>query len=191
LAAVQAAQPAASRPTSRGAIQDIAYRTMRRLGTSDWLIGTLVGKAPPEHVRALLACAFALLVDAPAEAAYTPFTVVDQAVSAIGARREFAFAKGLVNAVLRRFLRERETLVAQAQADRVARWNYRPWWIEALERAWPDDWQAILAAGDLAGPLTLRVNARQASVAAYLATLREQGIDAAAAGRYAVRLAAP
>lgn len=191
LAAVQAAQPAAAQSMSRGAIQDIAYRTMRRLGTSDWLIGTLLSKAPPEHVRALLACAFALLVDEPAEAAYTPFTVVDQAVTAIGARREFAFAKGLVNAVLRRFVREREALLALAQADRVARWNYRPWWIEAVERAWPEAWQSILATGDVAGPLTLRVNARHASVEDYLATLREHGIEAAAAGRHAVRLAAP
>ncbi|MEK6350718.1 MAG: 16S rRNA (cytosine(967)-C(5))-methyltransferase RsmB [Burkholderia sp.] len=189
LAAVQAAQPASSRSLSRGAIQDIAYRAMRRLGTTDWLIGTLVTKAPPEHVRAVLACALALLADDEANAAYAPFTVVDQAVTAVGARREFVFAKGLVNAVLRRFLRERATFAAQWQAVRSARWNYRDWWIDAVERAWPNDWQAILAAGDAPGPLTLRVNARRTSVAAYLATLSEHGIDAWAVGRHAVRLA--
>ncbi|WP_414443437.1 16S rRNA (cytosine(967)-C(5))-methyltransferase RsmB [Burkholderia sp. 22PA0106] len=190
LAAVQAAQPAAARGLSRGAIQDIAYRSMRRRGTTDWLIGTLVSKAPPEHVQALLACALALLVDEGADAAYAPFTVVDQAVTALGARREFGFAKGLVNAVLRRFLRERATLATQWQAVREARWNYRDWWIDAVERAWPNDWQAILAAGDAPGPLTLRVNARQTSVEAYLATLNQHGIAAQAVGRHAVRLAA-
>ncbi|ATF87177.1 16S rRNA (cytosine(967)-C(5))-methyltransferase RsmB [Burkholderia gladioli] len=191
LAAVQAAQPAAAQPLSRGAIQDIAYRAMRRLGTAEWLVGTLVSKAPPEHVRALLACALALLLDDEAEAAYTPFTVVDQAVTAVGARREFAFAKGLVNAVLRRFLRERETFAAQWQADRGARWNYRGWWIDAVERAWPEHWQSILAAAERPGPLTLRVNARHTDVDAYLATLREHGIEADAVGRHAVRLASP
>ncbi len=191
LAAVQAAQPAAAQPLSRGAIQDIAYRAMRRLGTAEWLVGTLVSKAPPEHVRALLACALALLLDEQAEAAYTPFTVVDQAVTAVGARREFAFAKGLVNAVLRRFLRERETFAAQWQADRGARWNYRGWWIDAVERAWPEHWQSILAAAERPGPLTLRVNARHTDVDAYLATLREHGIEADAVGRHAVRLASP
>lgn len=185
---MQAAQPAAAQPLSGGAIQGIAYRAMRRLGTVEWLVGTLVSKAPPEHVRALLAYALALLLD---EAAYTPFTVVDQAVTAVGARRESAFAKGLVNAVLRRFLRERETLAAQWQADRGARWNYRSWWIDAVERAWPEDWQSILAAAERPGPLTLRVNARHAGVDAYLATLREHGIEVDVVGRHAVRLALP
>ncbi|MCG5075932.1 16S rRNA (cytosine(967)-C(5))-methyltransferase RsmB [Paraburkholderia tagetis] len=176
---------------ARGAVQDIAYRTMRRLGTVDWLIKQRVSKAPPPLVMNLLACALALLVDDEAHAAYTPFTVVDQAVRAIGARREVAFAKGLVNAVLRGFLRERESALAAAQADEVARWNYPQWWIDAIRRAWPDRWQAILQAGNVQGPLTLRVNARRASAAAYVQRLAEENIVATQIGEHAVRLAAP
>ncbi len=189
LATVFAQMPADVRAFARGATQDVAYRTMRRLGSADWLIGRLVSKAPPAHVHAVLAGALALLLDPADAAAYPAFTVVDQAVTVIGARREYAFAKGLVNAVLRRFERERDTLVAALQDDPVARWNYRPWWIDAVKRAWPDAWQAVLAAGDRQGPLTLRVNARRASVDAYLDTLRASGIDATAIGRHAVRLA--
>ncbi|MDN7473939.1 16S rRNA (cytosine(967)-C(5))-methyltransferase RsmB [Burkholderia multivorans] len=189
LSAVFAQMASGAQALARGATQDVAYRTMRRLGSVDWLIARLVGKAPPAHVHAVLASALALLLDADGEAAYSPFTVVDQAVTAIGARREYAFAKGMVNAVLRRFLRERDTLVAAMHADPVAQWNYRAWWIDAVKRAWPDAWQAILAAGDRQGPLTLRVNARRASVDAYLGTLRDNGIEAAAIGRHAVRLA--
>nr|WP_240763642.1 16S rRNA (cytosine(967)-C(5))-methyltransferase RsmB [Paraburkholderia silviterrae] len=176
---------------ARGAVQDIAYRTMRRLGTVDWLIKQRVSKAPPPPVTNLLACALALLVDDEAHAAYTPFTVVDQAVRAIGARRDVAFAKGLVNAVLRGFLRERESALAAAQANEVARWNYPQWWIDAVRRAWPDRWQAILEAGNTQGPLTLRVNARRASVADYLQRLGEDNIAATQIGEHAVRLAAP
>ncbi|CAN0624241.1 Ribosomal RNA small subunit methyltransferase B [Burkholderia multivorans] len=191
LAAVFAGMASGAQTIARGATQDIAYRTMRRLGSADWLIGRLVSKAPPAHVHAVLACALALLLDDASNAAYSPFTVVDQAVTAIGARRESVFAKGLVNAVLRRFLRERAALVAAMQADPVARWNYRAWWVDSVERAWPTDWQAVLAAGDRPGPLTLRVNARRTTVDAYLELLRTQGIDAAAIGRHAVRLASP
>lgn len=191
LAAVFAGMASDAQASARGATQDIAYRTMRRLGSVDWLIGRLVSKAPPAHVHAVLACSLALLLDDASDAAYSPFTVVDQAVTTIGARREFVFAKGLVNAVLRRFLRERAALVAAMQADPVARWNYRAWWVDAVERAWPNDWQAVLAAGDRPGPLTLRVNARRTTVDAYLELLRAQGIDAAAIGRHAVRLASP
>jgi 16S rRNA (cytosine967-C5)-methyltransferase len=191
LMTVHAAAPAASVALSRGAVQDIAYRTLRRLATADWLAAQLVRKAPPPHVGNVLACALALLADDADTAAYAPFTVVDQAVDAIGARREFAFAKGLVNAVLRSFLRERESLLAASSADRVAQWNYPAWWIDAVEKAWPDAWRSILAAGNRQGPLTLRVNARRSTVAAYLETLREQRIDAAQAGEHAVRLDTP
>jgi 16S rRNA (cytosine967-C5)-methyltransferase len=189
LAAVHAQSPAASVALSRGAVQDIAYRTLRCLGIADWLIARLVRKAPPPHVRDLLACALALLVDE-AHAAYPAHTLVDQAVTAMGARRELAFAKGLVNAVLRNVLRERESLCAEAAADPVARWNYPRWWIDAVKRAWPDTWQDILAVGNRPGPLTLRVNARRASVATYLQTLHGAGLDAYPIGTHAVRLAA-
>ncbi|MBP0592804.1 16S rRNA (cytosine(967)-C(5))-methyltransferase RsmB [Paraburkholderia sp. LEh10] len=173
---------------SRGAVQDISYRTMRRLGTAEWLVSRLVRKAPPPHVAHVLTCALALLVDEHSNAAYAPFTVVDQAVNTVGARREFSFAKGLVNAVLRNFLREREALLAEAEKDAVARWNYPVWWIDAVRAAWPEAWQEMLAAGNTQGPLTLRVNTRRATVDAYLQTLREHQIAAAQAGDHAVRL---
>jgi 16S rRNA (cytosine967-C5)-methyltransferase len=191
LSAVQASMPTAAVALARGAVQDIAYRTLRRLGTADWLVAQLVRKAPPEQVGNVLVCALALLIDDAQVAAYTPFTVVDQAVSAIGARRECAFAKGLVNAVLRNFLRERDGWLERAQADAVATWNYPVWWIEAVRRAWPENWQQVLAAGNAPGPLTLRVNARRATVAEYLQTLEANGIVAAAIGPHAVRLASP
>ncbi|WP_322043693.1 16S rRNA (cytosine(967)-C(5))-methyltransferase RsmB [Paraburkholderia sp. J67] len=191
LASVFAALPGEFAQTARGAVQDIAYRTMRRLGTVDWLIRQRVSKAPPAHVTNLLACALALLVDDDAHAAYTPFTVVDQAVRAIGAHREVAFAKGLVNAVLRGFLRERNSTLAAAQADEVARWNYPQWWIDATRRAWPDQWQAILEEGNTHGPLTLRVNARRTNAADYVERLAAAHIAATQIGEYAVRLAAP
>ncbi|WP_321813781.1 MULTISPECIES: 16S rRNA (cytosine(967)-C(5))-methyltransferase RsmB [unclassified Paraburkholderia] len=191
LSSVFAALPADFTPMARGAVQDIAYRTMRRLGIVDYLIRQRISKAPPAHVTNLLACALALLVDDEAHAAYTPFTVVDQAVRAIGARRESAFAKGLVNAVLRGFLRERESALAAAQADEVARWNYPQWWIDAIRRAWPDQWQTILETGNTHGPLTLRVNARRTNAADYVQRLAAENIAATQIGEYAVRLASP
>ncbi|MGF6596238.1 16S rRNA (cytosine967-C5)-methyltransferase [Paraburkholderia sp. GAS448] len=183
--------PEGAAAAARGAVQDIAYRTMRRLATAEALVVQLVRKAPPPHVGHVLACALALLVDEDESAAYTPFTVVDQAVNAIGARREFAFAKGLVNAVLRRFLREREGLLATVHTDDVAHWNYPQWWIDSVQRAWPENWQAILASGNEQGPLTLRVNARRSTVADYLRVLQGHHIAATQTGEHAVRLDVP
>jgi 16S rRNA (cytosine967-C5)-methyltransferase len=191
LQSVFVSAPEGSAAAARGAVQDIAYRTMRWLATADWIIARLVRKPPPPHVANLLACALALLGGAPGYTPYTPFTVVDQAVRAIAARREFSFAKGLVNAVLRQYLRERDNLLAEAGADEVARCNYPAWWIDAVRRAWPDCWQTVLDTGNTHAPLTLRVNARRSTVDAYLQLLREHHIDAFRAGEDGVRLATP
>jgi len=190
-AALQTVIASAKHAEARGAVQDIAYRAMRRLALADSLLHKLVKKAPPPHVANMLVCAFTLLTDDEAHAAYAPFTVVDQAVSAIAARREFAFAKGLVNAVLRNFLREREALIDEARRDPVARWNYPQWWIDAVKRGQPDAWERILEAGNAQGPLTLRVNARHATVDQYLSRLKDAHIEAEAAGLHAVRLKTP
>ncbi|WEF35946.1 16S rRNA (cytosine(967)-C(5))-methyltransferase RsmB [Pseudoduganella chitinolytica] len=176
----------------RGAIQDIAYRAMRQLGRSDALVAAMAPKAPDPLVAALLACALPLMQpDAAGVAPYEAFTVVDQAVTAAGSHPDTVRAKGMVNALLRRFLREREALLADVALQPLARWNYPQWWIDAAITAYPQDWQQILAAGDAAPPLTLRVNARKGSVEGYLALLAEAGIGARQVGPWAVRLDKP
>jgi 16S rRNA (cytosine967-C5)-methyltransferase len=181
---------------ARGAIQDIAYRSMRRLGRAEALLSRLASKAPsPALLHGLLCCALALISDPDEEhgiaphAPYEIYTVVDQAVTAAAADAEIAHAKGMVNAVLRRFLRERDALLQEVLKQPAAQWNYPAWWIDAAKAAYPRDWQAILHAGNRMPPLTLRVNRRKTSVADYLQTLSANRIDASRIGPDAVRLA--
>jgi 16S rRNA (cytosine967-C5)-methyltransferase len=178
-------------PQARGAMQDIAYRAMRQLGRSGTLLGLMTSKAPePPMLAALLECALALL-DPPegTDPPYEAFTVVDQAVRAAAAHPDFAHAKAMVNAVLRRFLREREQVMASALREPVAQWNYPQWWIDAVRTAYPGDWQDILMAGNRQPPLTLRVNRRKTDVETYLKLLAAAGMRAAPVGPSAVRLA--
>jgi 16S rRNA (cytosine967-C5)-methyltransferase len=178
-----------AQPQARGAIQDIAYRAMRQLGRTDALIAQLASKAPePPMLAGLLNCALALLDPAQGEPPYEPFTVVDQAVRAAAAHPDFAHAKAMVNAVLRRFQRERGSLLAAALAQEPARWNYPQWWIDAMRTAYPRGWEGILRAGNEHPPLTLRVNRRKTEVEAYLELLRDAGIGASRVGASAVRL---
>jgi 16S rRNA (cytosine967-C5)-methyltransferase len=51
-----------------------------------------------------------------------------------------------------------------------------------VRRDWPDDWEAVLAAGNERPPLALRVNARATSREALLARFAQAGIGATAAG---------
>jgi len=188
LALVQARIPA---PAARGAVQDIAYRVTRRLALASALFDELVKKAPPPLVGDLLRCAIALLTEPGPTPPYSAFTVVDQAVDAVAARRDAAHAKGLVNAVLRNVVRSRDALVAKAEQDPVARWNYPAWWIDATRRSWPHDWQRVLDAGNSHAPLTLRVNRRKTTVEAYLAMLEAASVPAYRNGDSGVTLASP
>jgi len=189
LAGVFAAYDATAQ--ARGAIQDVAYRTMRQLGRSETLLGLMTSKAPEPPMLGALLCAALSLLDSPEgePAPYEAFTVVDQAVTAAAAHPDFAHAKAMVNAVLRRFLRERAALVEQALREPLARFNYPQWWIDAMRAAYPANWEAVLAAGNVHPPLTLRVNARKTDVGAYLQTLGDAGLQAEQVGPRAVRLA--
>jgi len=99
------------------------------------------------------------------------------AAAALGLGR----ARGLVNAVLRRYIREREQLDLRMQAVDVARCSHPAWLLEALQHDWPEDWPSIVEANNAQPPLWLRVNRLKISRDDYLAELGAAGLQAAAA----------
>jgi len=185
----QTAMPA----QAAGAIQDIAYRCMRHLGLSRTLVRLMTQKQPePKTLRALLYCTLSLLIE-PEESGhfpYAPFTAVNQSVAAASSP-PLSHSKGMVNAILRRFLRERDTLLAQAKKETEAAWNYPAWWVRNMVAAYPENWEIILKAGDTMPPLTLRVNSRKLSTEMYLEQLAKAGLNADQVGPCAVVLKTP
>ena len=175
-------------PAARPGTQALAFHALRWLGSAEAVRRALARKTPAPKIDALLLVALALLWPA-GEPPYAGHVLVDQAVAA--ARRRDAGAASFVNAVLRRFLREQEALVAKATAEPVGRWNHPEWWLARLAADWPDRWQAIAAADNARPPMTLRVNARRATVAGYLAELAAVGLAGEAVGAWAVRLERP
>jgi len=89
-------------------------------------------------------------------------------------------AAGLVNALLRRFVRERDALLATVDQDPAAAAAHPAWLAAALQRAWPGQAAAVMAANNAHPPMTLRVDLTRTSVAAYLTLLGEAGIGARA-----------
>lgn len=177
---------------ARGAVQDISYHVLRKRGTTTFLCAALTNKPPkPPLLHGLLHCALALLLPDEDAARYEPYTIVDQAVRAAGAEPALSRAKGLVNAVLRRFLREKDSLLAKAAQNRSAYWNYPDWWIDRIEKIYPNQWTSILSVGNTPPPLTLRVNARKTTVAAYCGLAKSAGFRTAHIGPYAVKLLDP
>ena len=174
----------------RPGAQALAFQALRQLGRAQALRHLLARRAPPPPADALLCTALALCWR-DSEAPYEVFTLVDQCVEA--AKRGFGTRAqaNFINACLRRFLREREALVAATEQDAVAHWNHPRWWIERLKRDHPQKWQQILQANNMQPPMTLRVNARKSTVAQYLSRLQRAGVEATQVGEYGVILRWP
>ncbi len=159
----------------RPGVQALAFHVWRNLGRAEALRSQLANKRPPPAVDALLCVALALAWS-PEDCPYDAFTLVNQAVEAAKRQQSTQAQAIFVNACLRRFLREREALVSQTDADPVALWNHPLWWIKRLQKDHPTHWQAVLQASNQQAPMTLRLNRRKVALASYRATLEQAGI---------------
>ena len=181
-----AARTAALPPASRAPARDMAYHTVRRLGRLQALATILNTHRPLPRMAALQLVALAQLLEPQRPAAI----VVDQAVAAARSlsRGPGGAAAGFLNATLRRFVRDRVPLLAEIADDPVARFDHPDWWLRALAKAWPRQWEAIAESGNHQAPLVLRVNRRRTDVDAYAGRLALAGIPARRVGPEALAL---
>ncbi len=93
------------------------------------------------------------------------------------------WAKNLVNAVLRNYQRQAETLTNQIKTNEVAQFAHPQWWLNIIKKSWPEEkcWQQILQANNLNPPMTLRINTGHIKREAYLKLLEQNGITATTA----------
>lgn len=171
----------------RGALQDIGYGTLRHLGQLRFILRELVPKRlPSDDVERLLLVALYQLAHTRA----APYAVVDQAVRCA---QDIALGrlKGLVNGTLRNFLRNKDALLADAAADKEARYNHPRWWVQRLRAAYPTQWASVLEMSNRRPPMTLRVNVGRMTPDAYVALLAEQDIKARVLHGQAVLLEVP
>ena len=96
----------------------------------------------------------------------------------------------LVNALQRRFLREREGLAQRMEQAPEAVYAHPRWLLERLRHDWPERWREVVAASNELPPLWLRVNLRRGSRAEYLERLTAAGIEAESSDAVAERGAA-
>lgn len=174
-------------PQQHAMTQELSYGTLRFYGRLQALLKPLLSRKPEdERVYFLLLVALYQLEYGRA----SHYAVVDHAVKAAG-RLKKPWAKGLVNAVLRSFLRQRPSLLHAIEHDEVALYSYPQWWIDKLRAQYPGQWQAILEAGNQRPPMTLRINCRQSDPARYQDELHALGMNARPLGGSAVVLAQP
>jgi 16S rRNA (cytosine967-C5)-methyltransferase len=171
----------------RAALIDLTHGTLRRYGRVQAIVRELSQRGTADVLlEALLWCSLYALESE----RYGDHTVVDQAVKACAALERWP-SKGYVNAVLRRFVRERTALASRLARDEVAKYQHPQWWIDMLRGAYPDAWQRILDAGNSHPPMCLRVNLRRADTDEYCAQLAARGIVASRVGTVALLLERP
>ncbi|QDC45262.1 16S rRNA (cytosine(967)-C(5))-methyltransferase RsmB [Methylophilus medardicus] len=174
-------------PQQQAAAQDYSYLTLRFYAESAAYLQALTPKpVTDDRVSALLLVALSQLLHQDDD----DFTVVNQAVEAAGKTGQ-RWAKSLVNAVLRNFLRQRAQLQTTIAQREEVQFNYPQWWINTLKQQYPQDWQAILEVGNSHPPMTLRVNLRKTDVASYLKLLADAEMSASHLGGTAIQLHSP
>ena len=163
----------------RPIVQSLTFDALRKWVRSHEFIKQFIPKAPPPEVEYLLSVAIALFLQGAAEGkGYAAHTIVDQAVKACSEYEPTMYAKGLVNAVLRKV-----SLVVQAENEKPYSPDPIPmffpaWWRASLKRNYSKSWQAMLIQQAQRAPLILRVNARQHSRKEYQELLHQAGIAA-------------
>ena len=163
----------------RPIVQSLSFDALRKWVRSHELIKQFIPKTPPPEVDHLLSVAIALfLQDTTDSKGYPAHTIVDQAVKACGEYDQTMYAKGLVNAVLRKV----SLLVQPPEGEKRFPPDPIPmyvpaWWRANLKRNYSKAWQSILFQQAKRAPLILRVNQRQYTREQYQSLLSDAGIS--------------
>ncbi|WP_312266863.1 16S rRNA (cytosine(967)-C(5))-methyltransferase RsmB [Neisseria sp.] len=170
--------------SEKGALQDIAYGCQRYAGSLRFMLSKMLNKPiSNSRLESLLLVALYQLN----HTRNAPHAVVNEAVENI-ARIGKGQYRSFANAILRRFLREKEALNSLCKTDDTAKYNYPQWWQAYLKNHYPKHWHNILAATMQPPPMTLRVNRRHGNSESYLKELEQAGLAGKALDDYAVRL---
>jgi len=163
-------------PADQALLRDMCFGTLRWHERLSAILKTLVKKAlkvADKDVECLLRIGLYQLIyqRKPDHAA------VNETVKATKKLKK-EWAGNLVNGVLRTFIREQAEVLVQADSAITARYACPDWLLKRLQTAWPDNWADILSASNTHAPMTLRVNQRLQTTAAYQALLQAAGIVA-------------
>ena len=162
---------------SMALLKELCYGTCRWYFQLNNTLGTLLDK-PLKSKDCDIHCLLILGMYQLSHMRIPEYVSINETVNACVVLKK-PWAKGLINAVLRKFQR----LVSADEIpypDDAARFSYPDWLVNLLKTEWPDSWEEILRAGNAHPPMSLRVNLQQCSREDYLELLAEQGIAARA-----------
>ena len=157
-----------SQPQDRAFVQMLVYGVLRNYWRLEALLRPLVKKpfkSKDSDIQLILLLALHQLTDT----RVPDYASVNAAVSLVP--RKKAWARGLVNAVLRNFIRQQEVLQNKIESDEQAHYAHPQWIINKLRHDWPNRWQSILQSNNQQAPITLRINQQQINIDDYCSQL--------------------
>ena len=171
-------------------LQELCFGVLRTLPQLEWLISKLMarpmaGKQRTIHYLIMVGFYQLLHTRIPPHAA-----LAETVEGAVAIKRPQL--KGLINGVLRQFQRQQDELLAEFSRTEK-RFLHPDWLLKRLQKAWPQQWEAIVEANNQRPPMWLRVNRNHHSRDEWLKLLEEAGMSAYTHPDYpdAVRLASP
>ncbi len=175
--ALAAEDTASIEDRDRAHIQALAFGAVRWHHRHQAILGELLDRPLRTRDRileALLSVGLFQLND-PEQPDYAAVSATVGATRLLGQPR----AAGLVNAALRRYQREADSILARVMESAEARYAHPAWLIRQLQQDWPDCWADVLEANQKQPPLWLRVNSMRSTVSEYAALLQaEPGLAA-------------
>jgi len=160
------AENAALNPRDRAFLQALTYGVCRFYFQLDTIAKHLMTKPLKKKDQVIEALILVGLYQLMAMRV-PPHAVLKETVAASASFKKI-WAKSLVNAVLRQFLRQKETILTQIEQDPIGYYAHPAWMIEMVQAAYPTDWKNILQGNNALPPLSLRVNQRKVSRENYL-----------------------
>ncbi len=168
-----------ARPADRAFLQQLCYGVLRFLPRLEACAARHLErplKARDVDIRAILLLGLyqVIYLRTPDHAAVSEAVTLAQEVGK-------PWAKGVINAVLRAFLREREQTLASVDRDEAVALAHPRWLLEMLKADWPDEYRAIMEANNRQPPMALRINRRRTDRDAWLQRARSEGLEGEAA----------
>jgi 16S rRNA (cytosine967-C5)-methyltransferase len=160
----------------RPLVQELCYGILRTLPRQEALANALLHKPLRREDRDLQALILVGLYQL-TDTRIPPHAAVAATVAATRAMGK-GWASSLVNALLRRFQRERESLLARIDAAPEVRWLFPRWLMLWLQAAWPQQWREIISASNARAPMCLRVNRTRVTLEHYAHLLAAAGLTA-------------
>jgi 16S rRNA (cytosine967-C5)-methyltransferase len=163
-------------PNLKSAVRSLGYGAIRGYFRYVAILGR-VSSTPVKSLEFLVQGILAVALYELEDGRTPDWAVVDAAVQTAKAG-DAARAAGLVNALLRRYLRERSAIDAEVARKPATRHAAPIWLADRFRADWPVRWTQLLAASDTQAPMWLRVNSRLDSAAGYVQRLQSAGIEA-------------